>query len=48
MRDYSKSKNDSSSGHDDVPLWYVKTVARIITFPLAHIINSFMTEVVII
>lgn len=33
-------KNDSSSGHDDILLRYIKPVPEFITSPLVHIINK--------
>ena len=33
-------KNDCSSGHDNIPVRYLKPVAEYITSPLVHIINT--------
>ena len=36
----SNLKNDCSSGHDNIPVRYLKTVVEYITSPLVHIINT--------
>ena len=33
-------KNDCSSGHDNIPVRYLKPVAEYITSPMVHIINT--------
>ena len=33
-------KNNCSSSHDNIPVWYLKHVAEYITSPMVHIINT--------